>query len=114
MKILHIITRLIVGGAQENTLLTCEGQHAAGHEVALLTGPSPGPEGTLMERAKASGYRVMVSAHLVRSPNVYHDAAAYVAIKRVCKELAPDVVHTHSSKAGVIGRAAAWAMRKPL
>ena len=68
MRILHIITRLIVGGAQENTLLTCEGLHRKGHEVILLTGPSPGPEGSLMKRAEAGGYKVLVTPHLVRSP----------------------------------------------
>jgi glycosyltransferase involved in cell wall biosynthesis len=108
MRIVHIITRLIVGGAQENTLLTCEGLHRRGHEVTLVTGPSPGPEGTLMERARAGGYRVILTPHLVRMPHVWHDVRAYREIKRLCQELKPDGVHTHSSKAGILGRAAAW------
>lgn len=108
MNILHIITRLIVGGAQENTLLTCEGLHVRGHSVTLLTGPSPGPEGSLMDRANAGGYRVILTPHLVRQPHPSHDWAAYREIKRLVRELKPDVVHTHSSKAGVLGRAAAW------
>jgi glycosyltransferase involved in cell wall biosynthesis len=112
MKILHIITRLIVGGAQENTLLTCEGLCRRGHDVTLLTGPSPGPEGTLMERARAGGYKVLVTPHLVRMPHPWHDALAYREIQTVCRELRPDVVHTHSSKAGILGRAAAWAVKK--
>jgi glycosyltransferase involved in cell wall biosynthesis len=107
MKILHIITRLIVGGAQENTLLTCEGLHRAGHDVTLLTGPSPGPEGTLMERAQASGYKVKVTPHLVRNPHPWHDWRAGAEIARICRQMQPDVVHTHSSKAGIIGRKAA-------
>jgi glycosyltransferase involved in cell wall biosynthesis len=108
MKILHIITRLIVGGAQENTLLTCEGLHQRGHDVTLLTGPSPGPEGTLMERARSSGYQVLLTPHLVRMPHPLHDPLAYREIKRLCRQLKPDIVHTHSSKAGILGRAAAW------
>lgn len=112
MKILHIITRLIVGGAQENTLLTCEGLRRRSHEVILMTGPSEGPEGSLMKRAEAGGYRVIVTPHLVRSPHPAHDWAAYRAIQRACRELQPDVVHTHSSKAGIIGRAAAWNARQ--
>ncbi len=108
MRILHIITRLIVGGAQENTLLTCEGLRRRGHEVILLTGPSPGPEGTLLERARGGGYEVRVTPHLVRMPHLRHDALAYREIKRLVAEIKPDVVHTHSSKAGIIGRAAAW------
>jgi glycosyltransferase involved in cell wall biosynthesis len=114
MKILHIITRLIVGGAQENTLLTCEGLGQRRHEVILLTGPSPGPEGTLMERARAGGYRVLLTPHLVRAPHPYHDAAAYREIQRLCRELRPDVVHTHSSKAGILGRAAAWKVKSQI
>ncbi len=112
MKILHIITRLIVGGAQENTLLTCEGLQRRGHEVILLTGPSVGAEGTLMRRAESGGYRVVVTPHLVRNPHPAHDYAAYREIKRICRELTPDVVHTHSSKAGIVGRAAAWDIRQ--
>ncbi|MCL2647859.1 MAG: glycosyltransferase family 4 protein [Phycisphaerales bacterium] len=111
MKILHIITRLIVGGAQENTLLTCEGLHKRGHEVILLTGPSIGAEGSLMQRAEAGGYKVMLTPHLVRSPHPWHDWRAYRKIENICRELKPDVVHTHSSKAGIVGRAAAWRVR---
>jgi glycosyltransferase involved in cell wall biosynthesis len=112
MKILHIITRLIVGGAQENTLLTCEGLRRRGHDVTLLTGPSPGPEGTLMDRARAGGYQVLLTPHLVRAPHPFHDPAAYLEIKRLCRELKPDIVHTHSSKAGILGRAAAWRVQQ--
>ena len=50
MKVCHVITRMIVGGAQENTLLSAKGLAAAGHECVLLTGPSPGPEGELLAR----------------------------------------------------------------
>ena len=47
MKIIHIITRLIVGGAQENTLITCKVLAQRGHDVTLVTGPALGPEGEL-------------------------------------------------------------------
>src|ERR1035437_9008715 len=112
MKILHVITRLIVGGAQENTLLTCEGLHRRGHEVILLTGPSLGAEGSLMKRAEGGGYQVMVTPHLVRSPHPWRDLAAYREIRRLCREITPDVVHTHSSKAGVVGRAGAGKVKR--
>lgn len=109
MRIMQIITRLVVGGAQENTLLTCRGLNERGHEVILITGPSLGPEGSLLERAQSEGYRVIVCPHLVRNPHPWHDLMAYRAIKRWCRQLQPEVVHTHSSKAGIIGRAAARA-----
>ncbi|HEX8325035.1 MAG TPA: glycosyltransferase family 4 protein [Tepidisphaeraceae bacterium] len=106
MKIVHVITRLIVGGAQENTLLSCEGQHDRGHDVTLITGPSVGPEGSLMARATSYGYRVVPVDALHRSIGPA-DVRAYRELVRTLRELKPDVVHTHSSKAGILGRYAA-------
>jgi glycosyltransferase involved in cell wall biosynthesis len=105
---------LIVGGAQENTLLTCEGLHRRGHDVTLITGPSPGPEGSLMQRAESGGYRVSVEKSLVRNPHPWLDYQALQRLKARCHELQPDIVHTHSSKAGIIGRAAAWRCKVPV
>jgi glycosyltransferase involved in cell wall biosynthesis len=109
MKIVHIITRLIVGGAQENTLLSCEGQHRRGHDVTLITGPALGPEGSLMARAQSFGYRVIVVDEMRRAISVGRDYRTYKSMVRIIAELQPDIVHTHSSKAGIIGR---WAARK--
>jgi glycosyltransferase involved in cell wall biosynthesis len=108
MKIVHIITRLIVGGAQENTLLSCEGQHRDGHEVTLITGPAIGPEGSLMQRAESFGYRVIVIDDMRRAISIGKDYRTYQALVRTIDQLQPDIVHTHSSKAGIIGRWAAW------
>ena len=113
MHVLHVITRLIVGGAQENTLLSCEGQHALGHRVTLVTGPSIGPEGTLMERAVAGGYRVEVVDAMRRSILPLQDYRTYRRLVDLFGDLKPDVVHTHSSKAGILGRRAARAARVP-
>ena len=107
MKICHIITRLIVGGAQENTILTCEQLHRKGHEVSLLAGPETGPEGSLWDRARAGGYQVREIRHLVRNVHPSHDFACAKELARHIAELQPDIVHTHSSKAGIIGRLAA-------
>lgn len=114
MKIVHIITRLIVGGAQENTLLSCEGQHAHGHEVTLITGPALGPEGSLMERARSSGYRVIELDSMRRAIGISKDPKSYIELVRLLKKIRPDVVHTHSSKAGIVGRWAAWHARVPV
>jgi len=108
MKIVHIITRLIVGGAQENTLLSCEGQHALGHGVTLITGPAIGPEGSLVPRAQSFGYKVEIVDDMVRAIG-RKDLNVYRTLVRRLKELKPDVVHTHSSKAGILGR---WAAKK--
>lgn len=108
MRIVHIITRLIVGGAQENTLLSCEGQHDLGHDVTLITGPPIGPEGSLLERARGYGYRVEVLDEMRRSILPGKDVLTFAHLVKRLKQLRPDVVHTHSSKAGIIGR---WAAR---
>lgn len=113
MRIVHIITRLIVGGAQENTLLSCEGQHDAGHEVTLITGPPIGPEGSLLPRAQGYGYRVEVVDEMRRSILPLKDFRTYSRLTRLLKELKPDVVHTHSSKAGILGRWAADRAKVP-
>ena len=107
MRIVHVITRLILGGAQENTLLSCEGQHARGHEVILITGPAIGPEGSLMDRARSTGYRVIELDEMRRAILPLKDYQTYRKLIALLKELKPDVVHTHSSKAGIIGRWAA-------
>ncbi len=107
MRIVHIITRLIVGGAQENTLISCQRQHQRGHEVILMTGPAIGPEGSLMDRAVAEGYRVEVLGDLRRAILPLRDFRAYRRLVRRLRELRPDIVHTHSSKAGILGRHAA-------
>src|SRR5690242_14362521 len=113
MRIVHVITRLIVGGAQENTLLSCEGQHARGHEVTLITGPPIGPEGSLIERASIAGYRVEVADAMRRSILPLKDWATYRWLVKRLRDIKPDVVHTHSSKAGILGRRAAAAAGVP-
>ena len=98
---------MILGGAQENTLLTCEGLHARGHEITLITGPAIGPEGELMRRAAAGGYRLVIIDALRRSINPLHDRAAYRQLLRCLRELRPAIMHSHSSKAGILARKAA-------
>jgi len=107
MKVCHIITRLILGGAQENTILTCEGLLARGHDVTLITGPPLGPEGELLSRARAGGYRVIVVDELRRQIAPILDGRAYRRLVRHLRELRPDVMHSHSSKAGILARKAA-------
>ena len=113
MRIVHVITRLIVGGAQENTILSCEGLHARGHKVTLISGPTIGPEGTLVERARRGGYEFVEIPELIRAVHPWHDWRALRRLEREFRARNPDVVHTHSSKAGIIARRAAYAARVP-
>lgn len=114
MKIVHIITRMIIGGAMENTLLTCEGLHRRGHDVTLITGPALGPEGTLMDRARGGGYRLEVLDQMRRAINPARDWSTYRRLVALLCEIAPEVVHTHASKAGILGRKAARSARVPI
>ncbi|MHC4353803.1 MAG: glycosyltransferase family 4 protein [Planctomycetota bacterium] len=111
MKIIHIITRLILGGAQENTLITCKLLAERGHDVTLVTGPALGPEGELFNQAKGQDYEVVVIDRLRRAINPYNDAVSYFQIKKLLRELKPDIVHTHSAKAGILGRFAGHALK---
>ena len=114
MRIVHVITRLIIGGAQENTLLTVEGLHHQYHDdVTLITGPAEGPEGDLFDRAKQLGLNVEVFPELVRPIRPIVDLKAYRRLRAAFRRLGPEVVHTHSSKAGILGRAAAWHEQVP-
>lgn len=113
MRIVHVITRLIIGGAQENTLISCQGQHDAGHEVTLITGPPLGPEGSLIDRARNGGYRVEIMNDLRRAILPATDFRAFTRLTQRLIELHPDVVHTHSSKAGIVARWAADRARVP-
>jgi glycosyltransferase involved in cell wall biosynthesis len=111
MKIVHIITRLILGGAQENTLITCRLLTQRGHDVTLITGPAIGPEGELFEQTKQAGYKTIVVDEMIRAINPLKDFIAYRKIKKILKEIRPDIVHTHSAKAGILGRYAAYNLK---
>ena len=115
MKVVHIITRLILGGAQENTLLTVDDQHHLWKdEVVLLTGPAIGPEGSLVERARQRQLDLRIIPELRREIHPWRDWQSYRQIVNSLRELKPDIVHTHSSKAGILGRAAAHRLRIPV
>lgn len=113
MRIVHIITRMIVGGAQENTLFNCEDLiRDHGDEVLLITGPALGPEGDLLRQGRG-GVPTQVVPSLRRAIDPWRDTQSYFALKRAIREFRPEVVHTHSAKAGFLGRLAAWKLRVP-
>ncbi|MBC8472291.1 MAG: glycosyltransferase family 4 protein [Planctomycetes bacterium] len=111
MKIVHIITRLILGGAQENTLITCKLLAQRGHDVTLITGPAIGPEGELFNQTKQQNYEVIVVDKLRRAINPFNDTISYFRIKKLLNKLQPDIVHTHSAKAGILGRFAGHSLK---
>lgn len=105
---------MIVGGAQENTLFTVRGLMEKGHDVVLVSGPSPGPEGKLLAVEGMPDLKLVEDPFLVRDLAPWRDFRAYLSLKRYFASERFDVVHTHSSKAGVLGRLAAHKAGVPL
>lgn len=115
MKIAHIITRMIVGGAQENTLFTCLDLVRHYHDdVLLITGPALGPEGDLMQKMAGAGeVRTVYVDPMRRAIHPMRDWQSYFAIKKILRDFQPYVVHTHSAKGGILGRLAAHSLGVP-
>jgi glycosyltransferase involved in cell wall biosynthesis len=108
IRVLHVITRLIVGGAQENTLFTAIGQHRdPRYDVTLLAGIDDGREGDLHDAARAAGVRLILLPTLVRPIRPLSDVRALLWMIAFMRHERFDIVHTHSSKAGILGRLAA-------
>ncbi len=115
MRVAHVITRLIVGGAQENTIASVLGLRAKpGVEVSLLSGPTTGPEGSLEASVVAIPGLLTLVPELIRPVSPWHDWLALRQLTRRFREQRPDIVHTHSGKAGVLGRLAAHAAGVPV
>lgn len=115
MRVTHVITRLIVGGAQENTIASVLGLHARpGFEVCLIAGPTRGPEGSLEATVRSIPGILTPVPSLIRAVHPLRDWTAYRHLRRLWHEHPPDVVHTHSGKAGILGRLAAHAAGVPV
>ena len=123
IRCIHVITRLILGGAQENTLLTVEGldrmsglsgEGHARYRTTLVTGPAIGPEGDLIERARRNDVDLVVLPNLRREISLWRDTAALHDLTRIFRQERPEIVHTHSSKAGILGRMAAHRAGVPI
>lgn len=106
MRVLHVITRLVVGGAQENTIATVLGLHRRGVDARLIAGLTTGPEGSL-EPTIASAGLLTLAPHLIRAVRPTEDWRAFRDLLALFREQKPQIVHTHSGKAGILGRLAA-------
>ena len=108
MRVTHIITRLVVGGAQENTVATVLGlRQKPGVETHLISGPTTGPEGSLEPAVARIPGLLTVVPGLVRPVHPLKDWLALSRLEKILREQPPDIVHTHSGKAGILGRFAA-------
>jgi glycosyltransferase involved in cell wall biosynthesis len=114
-KIMHIITRLDMGGSAQNTLLTCR-ELAGGYETVLVHGLARESGMTAVEaqaievqkrNAQARGVRFVPIASLVRRISPLRDLWVMFVLFWHIRRQRPDIVHTHTSKAGILGRLAA-------
>jgi glycosyltransferase involved in cell wall biosynthesis len=122
-RILHIITRQDKGGSAENTLLTVLGLNKEKYDVTLVKGATL--ESTMsddereanerdLKTASDSGVKIITIAELVRRINPLNDLKAFIKLFFIIKKGKYHIVHTHTSKAGIIGRWAAWLCRTPI
>lgn len=106
---------MIIGGAQENTLLNClDLIRDYGDDVLLLTGPEVGPEGDLLSQGRAGELPILKLDNLRRSIHPVRDFKGFHEIREAIRDFRPDVVHTHSAKGGMLGRAAAAREKVPV
>jgi len=107
-RVLHPITRLIIGGAQENTMLTADYLDPDRWHVDVLSGTQTGSEGSIINEVHNRNIALFLEPFLVREIHPIKDMIAMFRLIRLIKKHKYDIVHTHSSKAGVIGRWSAW------
>lgn len=107
IRVAHIITKLETGGAQYNTLYTLEHLDREKFNVMLICGIG----GREDERALKSNYPVFMTHYLRREINPWNDFMAFMTMWVILTRMRPDIVHTHSSKAGILGRMASYACR---
>jgi glycosyltransferase involved in cell wall biosynthesis len=115
MRVTHVITRLIIGGAQENTIATVLGlQNRPGLEVDLVAGPTTGPEGSLESAFAARAELLTILPSLIRPIHPWFDVLAWQRLVKMFRATSPRIVHTHSGKAGILARLAAHRAGVPI
>lgn len=123
IKVAHVITRFDKGGSAENTFLTVRGLDKKKYDVLLIKGLSQESrmseqEETAVEMnlsdAEKNGVRIINLSSLVRNIAPVQDIRALFALMSIFKKEKPRIVHTHTSKAGILGRWAAFFAKVPI
>ena len=104
MRIVHVITRLLKAGAEENTLATCIYQANEGDQVYLLFGDEF--DVSLVDEAESNGITCIEIPCMVHPINPASDSRAILALREYIAKIQPDILHTHQSKAGILARLA--------
>jgi len=123
VKIIHIITRLDKGGSAEETLLTVRGLDKERYDIILIKGLSLESEMGVREtravehnlaEVERCGIRILTISELVRTIHPLYDLKAFISLVKIFLREKPHIVHTHTSKAGILGRWAAFFSRVPV
>jgi glycosyltransferase involved in cell wall biosynthesis len=123
IKVIHVITRFDKGGSAENTFLTVRDLDKSRYDVVFIKGTSPrGDSGDLeteaveanITAAREHHVRLICLRHLVRDLQPFSDLAAFFSLLGIIRREKPHIVHTHTSKAGILGRWAAYFCRVPI
>ncbi|MBI5167600.1 MAG: glycosyltransferase family 4 protein [candidate division NC10 bacterium] len=107
VRICRVIARLNIGGPAQHTIFLTAGLDPSRYESILVTGREGKAEGNMRDLAEAKGVRLIYIPELGREISPGHDLVAFYNLYRLFREKRPDIVHTHTAKAGALGRLAA-------
>lgn len=114
IRVARVIARLNIGGPAQHTILLTAGLDRARFVTTLITGVVGPAEGDFTQVARARGVSPIVIPELGRAMRPLHDVRALLSLVRLFRRLQPDIVHTHTAKAGTLGRVAARLSRVPV
>jgi glycosyltransferase involved in cell wall biosynthesis len=112
VRVVHVITKLDVGGAQETVLEVASRLDGAHFDVTVVAGTRDAPDQAMVDAFATRGVRLVHLPTMGRNASGA-DLRAFVGLARLFRRIRPDIVHTHSSKAGALGRVAARLARVP-
>jgi glycosyltransferase involved in cell wall biosynthesis len=107
IRVLRVIARLNVGGPALHVTYLARGLAGRGYETTLVAGDVARGEASMSFVAQQADVEVVTLPGLSRELSPVRDALAAIRLARLIRKLRPDVVHTHTAKAGAVGRAAA-------
>src|SRR3990167_6387932 len=113
VKVIHVTSRLNVGGLAVQVLNVCAGIEGDEFECTVITGTVGWDEGDMLNYM-IKPKRLHVIPELGRKVSPFADLVAFIKLCDYFRSEKPDIVHTHASKAGTIGRLAAWIAYVPV
>ncbi|MBI4839345.1 MAG: glycosyltransferase family 4 protein [Nitrospirae bacterium] len=114
IKIIRIIARLNIGGPAIHTILLSSELDKLGYKTILVKGTEGLREGSMTDLAESKGIKPVVIPELGREIGLKNDLIAFYKLYKLIKNEKPDIVHTHTAKAGTLGRLAARLARVPV